>query len=285
MNRFFLSFQAVNDELFGAIKNNTQLTAANTSRDEIFWITFGISLIALAVAIGSYQYARKTYLSQKQTETNTLRLPLDMQWNLLIDTIRHLYRNLIVTYAIKTKLEACGFDSYPSEEHLVKLRIPLENLHLEIFNEDKHYQEMSDLFFKIRNYNEEIDIACRHFMSPTIDKTVKRRDIETLMFKPGFLAQCIIEKIGKIWKDDKKDGKIQAIRVITQAHGKNVEDNQPVSEPPANYVRYENINDKFIKALYDAESAKEFFDMFNTDVLIECGVNSQNSPKIFMIKH
>lgn len=282
MNQLFLFFQAMDNEIFGAIKNNTQLTADNTSRDEIFWITFLISLIALAVAIGSYWYARKTYFSQKQTEANTLRLPLDMQRNLLIDTIRHLYRNLVVVYTIKTKLEACAFDSYPSEEHLVKLKIPLETIHLEIFNKDKHYQEMSDLFFKIRNYNEEIDIACRHFMSSNIDKKVKQRDIDTLMFKPGFLVQCIIEKLEKIWQIN---GKSQAIQVITHAHNENIKHNQPVSEPPTGYTQYKNVKDKFIQALYNENNAKEFFDIFNTDVIIECGVNSQNSPKIFMIKH
>lgn len=273
MIRLLLTPPAIMDDTtFEAIRDYTHQTAFNTE--------FGVwDGAAIAISLFSLIFAGATFYSQWKTEKNTQRLSMELQKNLLVDMIRHLYRNMVVVYTMQTKLEACGFDSYPSEEHMAKLKIPMENIHLEIFNNDAHYLKMFELYFKFRNYNEEIDIACRHLRERSITADVKRRDLQTMMFKPGFLTARIVELLESIWQIDVRK---QAAAGIVVAHETNIAGNGPAT-PPEGYVPYDNPKDDFVKSLFP-DAAADFFRMFNSDVAVECGVNSQDSPKIYMIK-
>ena len=275
MNQLELS-DMMSDKTFEAIREYTHQTAFNTE--------FGLwDGVAIAISLFSLIFAGATLYSQWKTEQNTRRLTIELQKKLLIDMIRHLYRNMVVTYTMKHKLEACGYEYYPSEEHLVKLKIPMENIHLDIFYyKDDDYMKMYELYLKFRNYNEEIDLACRHLCSGDVDRLVKERDMATLLFKPGFLTSGIVAVLKAISDgSDNVNYDDKARMTIKNAHDANVARNGRCAEPDS-YVRYE-IEDDYIKTLYK-DTSEEFFNMLNLDTAIECGNNNQNSPKIFMIK-
>lgn len=172
----------------------------NTHQDDIKdgwnlygWIAFGIGIFSLAVAI-------YTLFAQKKTEGNTKKLSQDMQRALLVELTRHLYRNLIIINAIRSKMIDIDYKGYPSEEHFEKLKIPMNNIHLESFyGNDKHFQTMHNLYLNLRNYNEEITVAEKHFVNPMLSKKTKEEDLDTLEFKVFFLTERILETIYRIW--------------------------------------------------------------------------------------
>lgn len=283
--------QIMEDEHVQQMVKYTHQTADNTARDNIDWMVIGISVFSIIIAVVSLYvayfslcYTKRTFESQQQTEKNTRRLTIDLQKKLLVDMIRHLYRNMVVTYTMKVKLEKCNYNAYPSEEHLIKLKIPMENIHLDIFYyEDKDYMAMYDLYLKFRNYNEEIELACRHLCAPDVRREVKERDMATLLFKPGFLTSKILTTLKTI--SDKDDSNVNyydvARKTIKETHESNVKNN--LYTAPEGYTRY-NTEDDYIKSLYNEGNTNEFFNMLNNDVIIESGENNQNSPKIYMIE-
>lgn len=93
------------------ISTQTRATAENTTFGMIDTWTFIFALLGAIIGIASLWYTYKTYQSQKETANNTRLLTLDAQRDLFMDLVRHLYRNLVVTYAIKTKLNDCHFKS------------------------------------------------------------------------------------------------------------------------------------------------------------------------------
>lgn len=172
----------------------------NTRQDVIKdgWNVYGI--VALVVALLSLIASIYTFVAQRRTESNTKKLSKDLQRALLIDLIRHLYRNLVIIYTMRTKMEDIDYKGYPSEEHFDKLKIPMENIHLDAFyGEDAQYQIMHDLYLKLRNYNDEIEVAKNHLLNPNMSRDTKIEDFDTLEFKATFLTERILETISKIW--------------------------------------------------------------------------------------
>lgn len=263
----FLQIFPADSTVLDNICNYTNLTARHT--DFGFW-----DAVAIIVAIGSLGFTIGTFVSQKRTQQNTRKLGQEAQKSLLLDLLRHFYRNMVVTLTMEIKMKAENFEAYPSEEHLVKLKIPMENIHLEVFyGEEDKYTKMHDLYLKLRNYNTEIDIICRHFMDRTIDAETKQRDLDTLKFKCGFLSKCILDTFKKIWNLDKtKD----AMEQIKSSHANNVRGDKSVDE---------NMNkdmDKYAGIFEGYET--EISHWLNEDVRVESGQNSQKSEKIHMIK-
>ena len=109
----------------------------NTHPDRITdgWNLYGF--IAILIAIISAVFTGITYRAQRNTERNTKRISQDMQRYLLFDLIRRLYRNFIITYTMRTKMEDIDYNGYPSEEHYMKLKIPMEDFHLDTFYGDE----------------------------------------------------------------------------------------------------------------------------------------------------
>lgn len=278
----------VDGEPLEAIRNSTFRTAENT--------TFGVwDGLALAFSFLALYYTWKTYRSQKETESNTQRtqdntkrITLESQKHLLYDLIRHLYRNMVITYTMKVKMDRAMVDAgadayvaYPSEEHLIKLKIPMENIHLNVFyGNDKQYMAMNDLYLKMRNYNEEINVACQHFKDPAIDMETKRRDFGTLLLKPGFLTERIVDTVKKVWGEDCSQ---RAREIIQDAHNgsSNARKGRP-DERFATFVRYANENDDYVRTFFGSD-AEVFFNWLEEDVREECGYNSSDTEKVHLI--
>ncbi|MBR5613240.1 MAG: hypothetical protein IKW43_08910, partial [Bacteroidaceae bacterium] len=189
------------DSVLQDICSHAEQTATNTTLGNYDWSTLGIAIAALVTSFIAMMYTIFTYKAQQltemhsaQTQGNTQRISLQAQKGLLEDLVRHLYRNLVVTYAIKSKMKYFGYNNvYPSEEHLIKLKVPIHNIHLEAFySDDMHYKKINELYLQLRNYNEEVEVALKHFCDPQMPEKVKERDFGTLIFKPGFLAKNIL---------------------------------------------------------------------------------------------
>lgn len=281
--------------LLDSISNNIRMTAENTRFSTIDWVSFGIAVFALVLSLMSVVYAHVTYFSQKHTEeytrstqTNTSRITLLSQQGLLEDLVRHLYRNMVVTYAIKTKLDVLGWDRcYPSEEHLIKLKVPIENIHLEAFyGDDRIYSSINHLYLLLRNYNTEIDIALLHFPQSGLEVDVKKRDLDTLLFKPGFLTEKIMEIL-----EDFNFGEMPAYVAVANEIQHAFEKNQSRKHGrqwTGTFTRLDVENTAFVTSVFgrladDKYLPNTFTSMFNQDVFVECGKNENESEKIFMI--
>lgn len=257
------------------ISDYTETTAKNTQFG--FW-----DALSIALSIAALWFSYFTYSSQKGTEANTKKLSLDAQHNLLKDLIRHLYRNLVITYAIKTKLEDCDYQGYPSEEHLAKLKIPMSNIHLEAFyGKDEEYQKMHNLYLNLRNYNEEIDIVIAHMRNLSLSIDDIERDLGTLMFKPGFLIDKIIDVSEFVWKSDSvREAREQLNRA--QNEKRNDKDNIPDQTPFKDFSV--SPNHVFNRVFPDKPDFDNFMKKFHEDVEVDRGKNNQNAEKVYIIK-
>ncbi|MDE6265268.1 MAG: hypothetical protein K2M11_09025 [Paramuribaculum sp.] len=158
--------------------------------------------IAVTIACISLFFASVTFYSQRKTEKNTMKITPESQRQILKDLIRHYYRNLIIITAVENKINNRYDELYPSEEHLLKLAVCLEDLHPAAFyNQAAHYQEIHNLTAKMRNFNIELDTATKHLCSAVIPAQIKKHDFATLKFKMSFLAKETFGTIEKIWSN------------------------------------------------------------------------------------
>lgn len=288
-------------EPLNQIQRFTEVTAFNTTF-AFWWDGFNILIAVIALVFSIF-----TFYSQNMTSENTRKLSRESQRNLLLDLVRHLYRNLVITYTIKTKLEDMGYEGYPSEEHLIKLKVPMENIHLEAFyGRDREYEVMHDLYLKLRNYNEEIDVACMHFKDVSLSQETKKRDLDTLLFKPSFLTKRIIMTMYELWdakqvsedfnKEEyqdnvagllKESGAVKAVKEKIQEaqKGKTNASNNTVKPIDYNFEFYANERSCYAELLFLNEEWKGFVDKFNHDVFVERGKNAQGGDKVYIIPY
>lgn len=281
------------------IQQFTERTAINTTFD-FWWDGFNILIAVIALLFSVF-----TFISQNKTSENTQKLSREAQKNLLLDLVRHFYRNLVITYTIKTKLEEIGYEGYPSEEHLIKLKVPMENIHLEAFyGRDKEYEVMHDLYLKLRNYNEEINVACTHFKDANLSKETKKRDLDTLLLKPSFLTERILITMYELWdmKQVSNDfnkgeyrnriiGLLKDTRTTLAAKGKITEAQNGNSNSSNNTVKttdylfepYANDKSCYAEILFGGEEWPLFVKALNRDVYVERGKNSQGGDKVYII--
>lgn len=298
-NAVVVDSNLVNYDYLTNIQEFTRTTAQNTTF-EFWWDGFNILIAVIALLFSFF-----TYLSQKNTSDNTQKISQDTQRNLLLDLVRHLYRNLVITYTIKTKLEDIGFEGYPSEEHLVKLKIPMENMHLEAFyGNGKKYEVMHNLYLNLRNYNYEIDTALMHFKDKSISVETKQRDLKTLLLKPSFLTKRILITIYELWElkrvsdDFNKDGYDKRIetmldssktaldarnKILEAQKGKNNANNNKVMATDYNFERYSDKDSTYAKILFADQKLDSFLINFNKDVFVERGLNEQGGEKVYII--
>ena len=278
------------DPVLQDICSHAEQTATNTTLGNYDWSTLGIAIAALVTSFIAMMYTIFTYKAQQRTEMhsaqtqgNTQRISLQAQKGLLEDLVRHLYRNLVVTYAIKSKMRHYGYNNvYPSEEHLIKLKVPIHNIHLEAFySDDMHYKKINELYLQLRNYNEEVEVALKHFCDPQMPEKVKERDFGTLIFKPGFLAKNILTILTEVWPDDKDIYQDTAalIRNTSWKTTATSEQDEPWLYP---YEKLDKEDYPFITHLFahteGSVLAAEtlFMDRFNDDVCYECGTHKKN---------
>lgn len=276
--------------------------ADNTSFDTKARVAWWVAILALIVSFVSMYYAIITYKAQKKTELNTQkaeqntkkaeqntrRVSLDAQRRLLNDLLRHLYRNWVITYTMRTKLSDIGYSGYPSEEHFEKLKIPMESIHLDAFyGEDReHLQLMHILYLNLRNYNTEVDVAMRHVSNPAISVETKEQDFDTLEYKVSFLTGRIYDTIMKIWgeKEAYRDEMRNAVS-HSLSGGTNAKENADVLysgefEP----LSVDDLRNTEYTKLYSAEELPKFCRIFNNDVREERKQNARGAWKVRMIK-
>jgi len=258
--------------------------------------TFSLAIIALAVSAFSFYYTRKTFFSQTNTESNTSKLSREEQKALLSDMIRHFYRNYVVSLTLRVKLEARKrsltkngknyiFTGYPSEEHINKLMVNLNDVHLNLFyKEEESHQLMNKLYVMLRNYNLELDVICNHLKSQSIDYVTKSRDLDTLAFKCYYLTKEITKLIGKIWYGNEMSYVHQARERIIKEQEKNRKDNSDETKHYGGRIKL-NVPEKsyYLDTLF-CEDQEKFMENLKKDVLIEAGTNTSGSPKIHIIK-
>lgn len=293
-----LSVKDISNEFVAMLK-----IAENTRQDRLRddWNVYGVvtiivALVALIVSLLSYYYTKWTYVAQMKTEENTTKteqntskLNWDEQKALLSDMIRHFYRNYVVSLALGIKLNAENdgekFRGYPSEEHLLKMAVNLDDIHLNLFyQEDEQHHLVHKLFVMLRNYNIELSVICDHLKSQQIDYATKVRDLQTLSFKCYYLPGEIIKVIGGIWYDgDEKAYEAEARQRIIAEQKKNREDNADVTKHYEGNVTLNVPSDSYYLKTLFANQQADFLADLRQDVIIEAGRNKSDSPKIHII--
>jgi hypothetical protein len=164
---------------------NTQpTTLERTDMDEVANL-----LLAAFAALGTVLTWRAI-----RRETKQQQIKRTFQSKILSDLIRHMYRNKVCVCAVQQKLRDQGFDRYyPSEEHLLKLKLLPEDLRFDRFdNTPAFYDILHELELKFRNFNIEVDVSLEHLKLQNIGEETKIRDLEVLEFKSQLLTIDII---------------------------------------------------------------------------------------------
>lgn len=273
------------------IEQNTQWNFLTDGTSLLAILSVAISIFSFAVAFLTYSSQRKTELAVK--EKTSIDLLSDKPYiQILKDIIRHLYRNKVCCEAIRVKLEDIDYKGYPSEEHLLKLKVMPRDLHLEKFNnEEDKYRKLHELDLLLRNYNTEIDVAMEHLKSAGLDVPTKQRDMDTLGFKPGYLTDRIIKLMATLNIDRQMSGsqseekefvdyyKTQARDIIVTEHNSKCNENKECKHPTLPLMEKERLD------RYAALFAKpdDFVGILTEDTSIECGLNKKGSEKIHII--
>lgn len=250
------------------------------------WNFYGIA--AFIIAVLSAAIAWYTYKAQQRTEGNTKKLSQDAQRKLLNELLRHLYRNYVITYTMRTKMKDIDYKGYPSEEHFEKLKIPMENIHLDAFyGEDKKFQRMHVLYLNLRNYNEEVEVALKHIIDPVIKAQTKDEDFDTLEFKVSYLTGKIIDTIVAIWGDkpEYKEEMRKAMELSLSGET-NATDNIDVPGSEAfDLVTTEAFKKTKYSMLYNDIEIEKVCTIFNNDVHEERKKNARGAWKVRIIKY
>lgn len=270
----FILAQAISPDTAADIRQ----TAENT--DFLPWTALALFVAVLSAIFAGYSmcYAKRTLTSQRQTECNTYRLEPEVQKDLLIEMCRHLYRNMVCSYTIGEKMRLSKYLVYPSEEHLVKMKVNLEDIHDELFykQEDEFFM-ISKLYVLLRNYNAELDIICEHFRDAKLDIATKRRDITTLLVKCGLLTSKILDFIDKVWPGQS----LAAVRQQIENEWRGAKDTEP--QHHGGFMAYATRGTVYTDRLFPDADADRFLAHFNEDVRIEMGRNEEGGERIHMI--
>ena len=247
-----------------------------------------VSIWALVVSIWSYKYTKWTYDEQKIVAKNTQLLNSQSQYGIMINLVRHLYRNFVVMWAITNKMRILGYKVYPAEIHLQKAKVSLDDIHLELFKGDEDiYAKLYDLVLQLRNYNLELDAATAHFMRSDLKPEVKEYDIRTLLLKPGQLADQIVKALAVAYKGEYTLVEIRkdAIEKVVESHTGNIKYNAGCEpwDRIGDFKPYDNKGNKYFETIFK-DREDEFLKMLNEDAKIECGKNKEGEFKLLFIE-
>lgn len=274
--------------------------ADNTAFDTKAQIAWWVAIIALVVSAVSMYYAIITYRMQEKTEINTKkaeentkkaeqntkRVSQEAQRKLLNDLLRHLYRNYVITYTMRTKMADINYNGYPSEEHFEKLKIPMENIHLDAFyGEDQKFQDMHVLYLNMRNYNEEIDVALKHIVNPVLTRETKDEDFDTLEFKVSYLTGRIVDTIHRIWGNDSRfmEEMRQAINLSLSGTTNSTNNTDVPGSGDFTHLTIEQLKNTCYTKIYSDQELENFCKVFNNDVHEERKKNIRGGWKVRMI--
>ena len=268
--------------------------ADNTSFDTKAKVGWWVAILAFIVSGVSMYYAIITYKAQTRTEhntqkaeENTKRVSQEAQRKLLNELLRHLYRNYVITYTMRTKMIDINYEGYPSEEHFIKLKVPMENIHLDAFyGEDQKFQYMHVLYLNLRNYNDEIEVALKHIIDHDMAKETKDEDFDTLEFKVSYLTGRIIETIYQIWSESEsiKREMLETMKISLEGVTNATENiNADNTENFKRLTVQELMKTKYT-LLYSGEQLNMFCNIFNHDVHEERMRNARGAWKVRMIR-
>lgn len=169
-------------------------------RVSFFWNDFNFyGIVATVLALFSLWYTFLAYRSQSLTESNTRNVPIEDQVYMFKGFARHEYRNLVVVMATAVKFFSKENQSnghriaYPSDNHLLKLQAGPEDFVLNI--DSKIAARVSEMRILQRNFNIDVEVACKHLQRATINSDVLYRDYDNLIFRPFYMLRktCEIE--------------------------------------------------------------------------------------------
>lgn len=268
--------QAELDQKLDTISTYMEQTAANTTLGDWDYMIGNVTIITALLALGTLIFSILTYKAQKATMINTTRTSRGFQSQLFADLIQHLYRNIVTSYAIKTRMEDCHFAQYPSEEHLMKMKVSLENIHLEAVSDTADAEGasgMHNLYMVVRNYNTELEIVSQHLASPAIPVEIKQRELDSILTKPHKLIQKILD-LTQDWKDI--DVEAVGADAIRKRRKKSLGGN-------TDFVPYRSEASTFKRLARHTGGEEAWWAMLNEDVATERGRNSEGLSKIMMI--
>lgn len=247
------------------------------------WNLYGFAAFAIAVLSAALSWY--TFKAQQKTESNTKKLSQHTQRHLLNELLRHLYRDYVIIYTMRTKMEEIGYEGYPSEEHYVKLKIPMENIHLDAFyGEDQKFRLMHVLYLNLRNFNDEVDVALQHAKDRKLSREVKDEDFDTLEFKVSLLTEKIITTINQIWGDGHTEDMKTALKLSLSGET-NAKSNIDVDGCDAfRHLTLEELKKTAYAMLYSDKELADICDTFNNDVREERKRNKRGAWKVRIIR-
>lgn len=233
-----------------------------------FWNDFNFyGIVATVLALFSLWYTFRAYRSQSLTERNTRNASVDDQVNRFKDFARHEYRNLVVVMATAVKFFSKENQSnghriaYPSEIHILKLQAGPDDFVLDV--DSQIAGTVSEMRLLLRNFNIEINVACKHLQRHGINKDVLYRDYYNLMFRPLSLVKkaCEMEArmIGKGVSQEKEKKYVETLvdrskEIMLTVHLENLKDSL------VDFLRAFN-NSKSDSSLIVPESYVSYFEM------------------------
>ena len=243
-------------------------------RVSFFWNDFNFyGIVATVLAFFSLLYTFQAYRSQRLTECNTRNASVDDQVNRFKDFARHEYRNLVVVMATAVKFFSKENQSnghriaYPSEIHILKLQAGPDDFVLDV--DSQIAGTVSEMRLLLRNYNIEIEVACKHLQRHGINKDVLYRDYYNLMFRPLSLVKKACEMEARmIRKGVSQEKKKEYAKTLVDR-----------SKEIMLTVHLENLKDSlvdFLRAFNNSESAGDLLVPESYSPYFEMLAKSQN---------
>lgn len=198
------SLRSISDTLSVIAGNTNPMKVLNM---DVEMSNLGIGFISLIIGILGVVFGWLAYRFSKKTADNVVRMTAENQIALFNDMIRHLYRNLVCILTVgRIQSSDEGHNSYPSEEHLLKMKmLPEDTIHLEKYNDNKRiYTVMHELKLLLRNYDTEIDICLMHCKERGFMQKDLLEDVGKLMFKPFYLIARIAEIENDIYRNERE---------------------------------------------------------------------------------
>ena len=198
------SLRSISDTLSVIAGNTDPLKVLNV---DVEMGNFGIGFFSLIIGILGAVFGWLAYRFSKKTADNVVRMTAENQIALFNDMIRHLYRNLVCILTVgHIQSSDEEHNSYPSEEHLLKMKmLPEDTIHLEKYNDNKRiYTVMHELKLLLRNYDTEIDVCLTHCKERGFAQKELLKDMGVLMFKPFYLIARIAEIEDDIYRNERE---------------------------------------------------------------------------------
>lgn len=239
--------------LINEVKSNTVPTYfTQTDCDE--WI---IILLSSVAAVSTFFTAHFVLKDLKQSQIHT-----SFQESIFKDLLRHYYRNFIVLHAMKIKLENNNYNSYPSEEHILKFKSLPEDLRINQFTTStKNYDVLHRFELLLRNVNTEIDVFLEHLKNQNLTLDVKQRDLKAMAFKFPKIAEKIIEILQTLKVDFNTNEKFTAyLKSVSKDNAENKKSKEPSEESEQLIIPNREAN------LFDQLGLKQDLD---TDIKLE----------------